>query len=145
MIDLALNLTFQDNRVGQLSEAFAILAMFKSLPLFWTFHFHIYFVFLSCLVLSISCLFLPVPAASYKSISSDTAPAPVDKGKVLRKKNHRKQCILGITRPGLRNWSGFGSYLGNFLLCQLLKGGISEHTWASYVQQKKFQLMSDYK
>ena len=68
---------------------------FKSVPLFWTRHFHIYFVFLSCLVLSISCLFLPVPAASYKSISSDTAPAPVDKGKVLRKKNHRKQCISG--------------------------------------------------
>ena len=118
---------------------------FKSVPLFWTRHFHIYFVFLSCLVLSISCLFLPVPAASYKSISSDTAPAPVDKGKVLRKKNHRKQCILGITWRGLRNWSGFGSYLGNFLHCQLLKEGISWHTWASHFQHKIFQLMSDHK
>ena len=51
--------------------------------------------------------------------------------KSCKRKITENNVFRGITRRGLRNWSGFGSYLGNFLLCQLLKGGISEHTWAS--------------
>ena len=56
--------------------------------------------------------------------------------KSCERKITENNVFRGITRRGLRNWSGFGSYLGNFLHCQLLKGGISEHTWASHFQHK---------